>query len=230
MDHAVDVFYRLLVETNEKKGFGVREKDYYRRFAESLKDYVTIYLYKYDHKKDIALTQKAIDELQQKLEKINTEMQDPQTTEKRKNRLAPTKRELESQFEAKSKRIRIAEEHNDDPYLSAWFFINLGKKSHYLYGANSPFLRDLKLTSTYHDMIKDSIQSGVESINMGGSLKQTTENIKDDPMYDVYLHKSKHNGEFVEMPGEYLLVTYPKLFSILHYKLKYFRRIVFRKK
>lgn len=227
---AIDIFHRLLVETNEKKGFGVRDRDYYLRFAENLKDFVTLYLYKYDHKKDIALTQEAISGLESRLEAIQKELNNPETAEKRKNRILPTKRELESQLAAKQKRIQTAEKHRDDPYLSAWFFISLGNKTHYLYGANSVFLRDLKLTSTYHDMVRDSILCGAESMNMGGSLKLSTKEIKDDPMYDVYLHKQKHNGEFVEMPGEYLLVTYPKLFDLLHNKLKYFRRIIFRKK
>jgi lipid II:glycine glycyltransferase (peptidoglycan interpeptide bridge formation enzyme) len=104
----------------------------------------------------------------------------------------------------------------------------LGNQTHYLYGANSAYLRDLRLTSTYHDMVADSIVVGAKAINMGGSLKMTTEKIEDDPMYDVYLHKSKHNGEFVEFPGEYLLITKPKLTKLLRGKLNYFRRIVFR--
>ena len=228
IEDAVDVFYDLFIETHQKKGFGVRPREYYKNFAVRLKDYVTVYLYRYDHEKDIVLTQQAIDGLNEKLEGINKEFDDPATTEKRRKRLAPTKRELESQLAAKEKRIAQAKTHPDDPYLSAWFFLSLGTQTHYLYGANSAFLRDLRLTSTYHDMVEDSIAAGAKAINMGGSLKMTTEKIEDDPMYDVYLHKSKHNGEFVEFPGEYLLISKPKLTKLLRGKLNYFRRVVFR--
>ncbi|MBQ4323399.1 MAG: peptidoglycan bridge formation glycyltransferase FemA/FemB family protein [Clostridia bacterium] len=230
LEKAIDIFYDLFVETHEKKGFGVRNREYYHNFAQNLKEYVTIYLYRYDHRKDIALTQEAIDGLTEKLNVIGKEFEDPTTTEKRKKRLSPTKRELESQLEAKQKRIQQAQTHKNDPYLSAWFFLSLGNQTHYLYGANSAYLRDLRLTSTYHDMVADSIAVGAKSINMGGSLKMTTDKIEDDPMYDVYLHKSKHNGEFVEFPGEYLLITKPKLTKILRGKLNYFRRVVFRAK
>jgi len=226
----IDIFYDLFTETHEKKGFGVRDREYYRNFATCLKDYVTLYLYRYDHKKDIELTQQAIDGLEEKLSAINREFDAPETTDKRRKRLAPTKRELESQLEAKQKRIGQAKAHTDDPYLSAWFFLALGEQTHYLYGANSGYLRDLRLTSTYHDMVRDSIRAGAKAINMGGSLKMTTEKIEDDPMYDVYLHKSKHNGEFVEFPGEYLLITKPKLTRLLRGRLNYFRRVVFRAK
>lgn len=228
IEKAIDVFYDLFVETHKKKGFGVRNREYYRNFASCLKDYVTVYLYRYDHKNDIELTQKAIDELNQKLSRINEEFDAPETTDKRRKRLLPTKRELESQLTAKEKRISQAKDHEDDPYLSAWFFLSVGEQAHYLYGANSSYLRDLRLTSTYHDMVEDSIFAGAKAINMGGSLKMTTERIEDDPMYDVYLHKSKHNGEFVEFPGEYLLISKAKLTNILRGKLNYFRRVVFR--
>lgn len=230
IENAIDIFYDLFVETHKKKGFGVRDREYYLNFAQKLQEYVTIYLYRYDHEKDIALTQEAIDGLSSKLSSIDKEYNDPATTEKRKKRLAPTKRELESQLEAKKKRIAQGQAHRDNPYLSAWFFLSVGNQTHYLYGANSEYLRDLRLTSTYHDMIADSIASGAKAINMGGSLKMTTEKIEDDPMYDVYLHKSKHNGEFVEFPGEYLMITKPKLTKILRGRLNYFRRVVFRAK
>ncbi len=228
IERAIDIFYDLFVETHKKKGFGVRSREYYHNFACCLRDYVTVYLYRYDHKKDIELTEKSIDDLNRKLSEINAEYDSPETTDKRRKRLSPTKRELESQLKAKEKRIAQAKLHTDDPYLSAWFFLSLGEQTHYLYGANSSYLRDLKLTSTYHDMVTDSIFSGAKAINMGGSLKRTTEKIEEDPMYEVYLHKSKHNGEFVEFPGEYLLVTKPKLTKLLRGKLNYFRRVVFR--
>ena len=56
LQEGVKVFYNLLVETTQKKGFGHRDEDYYYRFAKELGDYVTIYLWKYDYERDMIYT------------------------------------------------------------------------------------------------------------------------------------------------------------------------------
>ena len=77
-------------------------------------------------------------------------------------------------------------------------------------------------------MIQDSIDGKVETFNMGGTLKLNSSDIKHDAMYELYQYKCQYGGEFVEMPGEYYLISNRKLFDLFHNKLNYFRRIVFR--
>lgn len=225
---AVRIFYNLLLETTEKKGFGHRKLAYYQKFAASLKDFVTIYLYRYDAEKDRVYTENVLHDAEMLLNRIQTEMDDPVTTPQKKNRLEPKKKEAIKQITALQKRLQITEKYKDNPYISAFFFIKMGNKAHNFFGANALALRELKLTANYWDMITDSVDGAVTTFNIGGTLKLNTENIKDDKMYDLYLYKKQYAGELIEMPGEYFLISNEKMFRLLHEKLNYFRRIVFR--
>lgn len=228
-DRAIEIFYNLLIETTEMKGFGLRKLDYYKHFANELSDYVTIYLYKYNALVDISYTENVINEVKAQLKAYDDEINDINTTDKKRERLYPKKKEAEKQLLATQKRLEISKKHTNTTYLSASFYIKMGNKAYNFYGANSPILRELKLTANYWDMISDSIDNKAESFNMGGTLKLDTEDIKQDRMYELYKYKSEYGGEFSELVGEYHLISYPKLYRILCGKLNYFRRIVFSK-
>lgn len=228
LEDGIRVFYRLLLETTEKKGFGHRDEAYYQKFAKQLEKYVTIYLWKYHYETDTAYTKKALKQAEDRLNAILNEMQDPKTTPQRSARLEPRRKDAEEQLTALQNRLKTAEKYKDDPYISAAFYIKVGNKAYNLYGANAAALRELKLSADYWDMIEDSIDGTVTSFNMGGTLKLSTEKIKDDPLYDLYLYKKRYGGEFVEMPGEYHLILDQKKYEFFHNKLNYFRRIIFR--
>ncbi|MBQ6172549.1 MAG: peptidoglycan bridge formation glycyltransferase FemA/FemB family protein [Clostridia bacterium] len=229
LERGVRIFYDLLVETTEKKGFGRRNLDYYIKFANSLKDFVSIYLYKYDYAKDKAYTDEILKQAALRLKTLTDEFDGPETTEQKRGRLEPKIREVKKQISATIKRAEIAEKYKNCPYLSASFFIKMGNKAYNFYGANSEALRALKLTANYADMLDDSLDGKVSSFNMGGTLRLDTENIKDDKMYELYQYKKQYGGEFVEMPGEFFLVINRKAFNILNGKLNYFRRIIYRR-
>lgn len=227
-EKAVEIFYNLLVETTDKKGFGHRDLNYYKKFGKALADYVTIYLYKYGSERDIEYTENVLTEVREQIRRYNDEISDPNTTDKKRERLYPKLKEAEKQEKATEKRLEIAKTHCDDPYISAFFYIKIGNKAYNFYGANSSFLRDLKLTANYWDMICDSLDGSVETFNMGGTLKLNTDDIKKDPMYELYQYKCQYGGKFVEMPGEFFLISRPGLFNLFHNKLNYFRRLIFR--
>lgn len=230
LKEGVRVFYELLVETTQKKGFGHRDEDYYYRFAKNLSDYVTIYLWKYDYEKDMVYTHNVLAQAEERLTAIRDEMANPETTPQKVERLKPKEREAIKQIDALKRRIDLSEKYKDNPYISASFFIKLGNKAYNFYGANAFALRDLKLTANYWDMICDAVDGEVETFNMGGTLKLTTDELKKDPMYDLFLYKKQYAGQFVEMPGEYHLILDEKKYAFFHEKLNYFRRVVFRAK
>jgi lipid II:glycine glycyltransferase (peptidoglycan interpeptide bridge formation enzyme) len=229
LHRGVRVFYDLLVETTEKKGFGRRNLDYYIKFADSLKDFVSIYLYKYDYEKDKSYTDDVLKQATLRLKTLTDEYDSPETTEQKRGRLEPKIREAKKQISATIKRAEIAAKYKNNPYLSASFFIKMGNKAYNFYGANSGALRELKLTANYADMLEDSLDGKVTSFNMGGTLRLDTVNIKDDKMYELYQYKKQYGGEFVEMPGEFFLVINRKMFNFLNGKLNYFRRIIYRR-
>lgn len=224
----VSEFYKLLVETTQKKGFGHRDEEYYQKFASRLGDYVTIYLWKYDYAKDMEYTRNVLNDTQAHLNALKDEISAPETTPQKAARLERQVKEADKQIDALNKRIGLAEQYKDDPYITASFFIKTGNKAYNLYGANSKALREMKLTSNYWDMISDAVDGKVTTFNMGGTLKLNTEELKKDPMYDLYLYKKQYGGEFVEMPGEYHLILDRKKYEFFCRKLRYFRRMVFR--
>jgi peptidoglycan pentaglycine glycine transferase (the first glycine) len=197
-------------------------------FASSLEDYVIIYLYRYNAEKDIIYTENIIHEVENQLKRINDEISDPVTTDKKRERLEPKKKEAEKQLNATKKRQETTKMHIDNPYVSASFYIKMGNKAYNFYGANAAALRDLKLTANYWDMIEDSLDGRIETFNMGGTLKMDTDDIKKDKMYELYQYKCQYNGEFSQFPGEYFLIFNKKLFNLLNNKLNYFRRIIFK--
>lgn len=228
LEACVEIFYNLLLETDAKKGFGHRDLGYYKKFAKSLAEYVTIYLYRYDSKKDIAYTRKVITEVEEQIRRYDDEIANPETTDKKRERLAPKRKEAIKQLEATKKRLQVSLNLTNNPYISAFFFIKMGDKSYAFYGANAKTLRDLRLTANYWDMIYDSVDGQVTTFNMGGTLKMDSEQLKKDSMYDLYLYKKQYGGEFVELPGEFYLINDRKKYELFHTKLNYFRRIVFR--
>lgn len=220
---AVEKFYDMLIHTTETKGFGHRPLKYYKRMAQSLAPFVTVYLHRCDMKKYIALAESQQADLREKIAKAEAEQDPVRRAAKQKSIDTDTKQIAD--IDAK---IAAAREYPSDPYVHADFFIKMGDKSYSFFGASSPTLRKLKLTAGYTHMIRDSLDGQVTTFNIGGTLKLDTPDIKDDRMYDLYLYKCGYAGEFVEHPGEYFLVTNKKMFNLFHNKLNYFKRIVFR--
>lgn len=224
----VDSFFDLLKQTSENKNFGIRSKEYYQSLFRSMKKYITLYFYRYDGEKDLEYTLNIIDKVYKDLDAVKAEMDDVNTTDQKKERLNNKKKELEKQLNATKARLEITEKNMKIGYLSTYLNIRLGEKSHDFYGANSPVLRELRLTSNYWDMLKDAFASGCSSFDMGGTLRLDTEDIKKDKTYDLYQYKSRYHGVLDEFIGEFYLVNNKFLFDILHNRLHYLRRVLFK--
>ncbi len=227
-DEVFEAFYSLLLTTAQMKDFGIRSKEYYVELFKHLKKYITVYFYKYNAETDIRYTKNIISTVTTQLEANRAEAADPNTTPQKRERLAPKEKELVKQLTATEARLKVTEANRDAGYLSTYLCIRLGSKSHDFYGANSPVLRDLRLTSNYWDMIKDCFNGECESFDMGGTLRLDTEDIKQDKTYDLYQYKSRYHGALDEFIGEFYLVENRFLYRILHDKLHYLRRVVFK--
>ena len=228
LPEAVEEFYRLLTVTTEMKGFGRRTGDYYRRMARDLAPYVTIYLYWYHRDADLARLEPEIAALEKRMTEFCRELDAPETPQPRKDRVEKERRETEKQLVAARKHRDIAAKLPEQVCISAHFFLHAGKQTYVLFGGNDPLMRELKLTSTYWDMICDTVDAGAEVFNMGGTLKLDSEDVRQDSEYNLYQYKKQYDGELSEMPGEYFLVENRRMFRLLEYKLRYFRRVVFR--
>lgn len=227
-DEVIDEFFKLFEETAEAKGFGIRQRGYYVNLIKYMRKYITIHFYRYDYATDKAYTEKVIAEVEAAAERNKAESEDPATTPQKKARLEPKMKELQKQLNATKERLAVTEKYKDKKYISVYLCIKCGTKAHDYFGANSAALRDLRLTSNYWDMLKDCFDGRTESLNMGGTLRLDTEDIKQDKTYDLYQYKSRYNGQLDELLGEYYLVGNKFLYNILHNKLHYLRRVVFK--
>lgn len=227
-DTVIDEFFKLFEETSESKGFGIRQKDYYVNLIKKLRKYITIHFYSYNYDIDKEYTEKVIADVKANIEKNRAESENPETTPQKRERLKPKMAELEKQLNATALRAEISEKYKNKKYISVYLCIKCGTKAHDYFGANSRALRDLRLTSNYWDMMKDCFDGKTESLNMGGTLRLDTENIKKDKTYDLYQYKSRYNGQLDELLGEYYLVSDKFLFEILHNKIHWLRRVVFK--
>jgi len=227
-EEVFEAFYSLLVATSQLKDFGIRSKEYYVELFAHMKKYITVYFYRYNAETDIKYTQNILDTVRAQLEANRAEAADPNTTPQKRERLAPKEKELVKQLTATEKRLEVTLANKNAGYLSTYLCIRLGEKAHDFYGANSPLLRDLRLTSNYWDMIKDCFNGQCESFDMGGTLRLDTEDIKQDKTYDLYQYKSRYHGALDEFIGEFYLVENKLLYTILHDKIHYLRRVLFR--
>lgn len=210
-----DIFYNMLLQTSERKNFGVKSKAFYEKLYQSLGEYVHIYLAKYHYHQDYQNTLDLIEKAKAEIESAKLK----KNGHKRVNELNDNIMSYQKRLEA------IKPYEGTEKYIGAAFYIRMGKQSHYLLGANDSSLRFVQPTSLLIDeMIKDSLQHHVDIFNLGGSLTLTTDNIKDDPMYSVYKYKQQLNGNFLEYYGDYYLINNSSLF-FLEEKYKLLRRL-----
>lgn len=212
-------FMRLFKETAENKHFGMKDDAYYRDMMSAFGEHSNVWFFKYNAEKDRTFTEKTLAELKEKIEK--NEALDEKARERKKNQTAELKDEYERIFE----RLSVIEKYKNEKYLSAFYAIKYGSRCHLFYGANSPALRELKLTANYWPIMKDCFDGKCESFDMGGTLRLDSDDIKKDKTYDLYLYKSRYGGVLDELLGEYYLPAKNGFwYKILHEKLHYLRR------
>lgn len=215
-------FMRLFLLTAETKHFGTKNTEYYRELIKCFGEYSNIYFFRYNSEKDRIFTEKTLENLKGEIEKI--ESLDGKARERKKAK----EKELREEYENISARLPVIEKYKDEKYLSSFYTINFGRRCQLFFGANSPVLRELKLTANYWPMLKDCFDGECESFDMGGTLRLDTEDVKKDMTYDLYLYKSRYGGVLDELLGEYYLIGSRFWYKILQEKLHYLRRYAFR--
>lgn len=215
-------FMRLFEITAETKKFGMKSVDYYRNLIKSFGDYSNIWFFKYNAEKDFEYTKSTLCRLEEEINKI--EGLEEKARERKKAKL----NELRDEYKNISARLDVIDKYKNEKYLSSFYTINFGTRCHLFFGANSPILRELKLTANYWPMLKACFDGKCESFDMGGTLRLDADDIKKDKTYDLYLYKSRYGGVLDELLGEYYLVGNRFWYKILHEKLHYLRRYAVR--
>ena len=172
--------------------------------------------------KDFEYTKSTLCRLEEEINKI--EGLEEKARERKKAKL----NELRDEYKNISARLGVIDKYKNEKYLSSFYTINFGTRCHLFFGANSPILRELKLTANYWPMLKACFDGKCESFDMGGTLRLDSDDIKEDKTYDLYLYKSRYGGVLDELLGEYYLIGNRFWYKILHEKLHYLRRYAVR--
>ncbi|MDD4035981.1 MAG: peptidoglycan bridge formation glycyltransferase FemA/FemB family protein [Bacilli bacterium] len=212
-------FYKLILETGRRSNFTEKllSKEKYQKMIYAMHEYGHLYFAKYNYEIDRANINELINKTSEEIKRLEAN-----STRKSLNKI----KELSENLRSYKERLDSIKEHQDNPYVAVSFFIMMGNQAYYMFGGNESKLRFTKPTSLLlWEMISDTIKSGAEVFNTGGSLAFDNPNLKEDSMYRVYEFKSGMNGELVDFYGDFCLINSKLAYKILEMKFKLLKRI-----
>ena len=208
----LNIFYKILKDTGERRDFHVRDISYYQEMYKlfSPKNEVKFFVTKLDLKKYIERINNEKKEKEERLEKLED------------NRFNEGKiKSLKEDINTFERRIKEAEdiienEKKDTIYLSGSMFILIQPEIVYLSSGN--YEEYMKFNSQYliqWKLIKYGLENGFKKHNFYGIPENINEYPKD---YGIYEFKKGFNGYVEELIGEYELpITWHyKLFKLIH--------------
>ena len=208
----LNIFYKILKDTGERRDFHVRDISYYQEMYKlfSPKNEVKFFVTKLNLKKYIDRINNEKKEKEERLEKLED------------NRFNEGKiKSLKEDINTFERRIKEAEdiiekEKKDTIYLSGSMFILIQPEIVYLSSGN--YEEYMKFNSQYliqWELIKYGLKNGFKKHNFYGIPENINEHPKD---YGIYEFKKGFNGYVEELIGEYELpITWHyKLFKLIH--------------
>ena len=208
----LDRFQNIMVETGERKGFGVRKLSYFQEMYKLFhdKNEVKYFITELDLN---AYIKRLEEEKQEKEEKLNSLSDAKYNDGQKKN--------LTNEIASIDKRIidsnKIKEESGKDVItLSGSMFMLIKPEVIYLSSGN--YEEYMKFNSQYliqWELIKYGIENGFKKHNFYGIPANINEHPKD---YGIYEFKRGFNGVVEELIGEFALpITWHyKLFELIH--------------
>lgn len=195
----LNIFYKILKDTGERRDFHVRDISYYQEMYKlfSPKNEVKFFVTKLDLKKYIERINNEKKEKEERLEKLED------------NRFNEGKiKSLKEDINTFERRIKEAEdiiekEKKDTIYLSGSMFILIQPEIVYLSSGN--YEEYMKFNSQYliqWKLIKYGLENGFKKHNFYGIPENINEHPKD---YGIYEFKKGFNGYVEELIGEYEL-------------------------
>jgi len=199
----IEEFNKLMEMTESRKDFISHDLEYYRKLYE---------IYNEDNKMDLFMgsvnCQEIIDNLQEQLERINSdlkplkELENPSKSNKTKineleKRLTKLNEEINEYREA-------AQKYGNEITLNAHVIMEYGDKAWVLYAGNHNVLTSSYANyKTYYEHIKYCHEHKIKMYDQFGTIGDLNEN---NPRYGLHLFKKKFGGNYVEFIGEFDLV------------------------
>lgn len=217
-------FYELMKITGKRDGFLVRDRNYFNILLNKLHPNITMYLVKYDYKKDFSYMNAKLTELRAKqdtlLDKLNQNSSNINISDKLKNSIKDLDRQI---LETKAKIASISIYEGKTIYLSGSIYAHYGNKAWYLYGASHDILRNTMPNYLMQwEMIKHSIDLGLELYDFRGTPKPTEANKN---LSGLYKFKKGFGGDFIEFIGEIYIIRSKLLYFLYKTAFPRFKEI-----
>lgn len=211
IDNEVNVvdFYRLIQSNSDKDGFDPHTKEYYRIFADEMKNNnMKFFNVSLDVKSSL---NKTIDEL----DKLNKELEVNKKKEADiKNKIARLEKEK-----------CVFEKINYDKVVVCSLICTYTNNRAWSLYIGSDDLANLTfaVTRSYYEAIKDAYNNGYDFFDLFGTPGDPHTTYKN--LAKLHDFKRKFGDEYIEFIGEFDLVNNKFLYKILPYLLKIYRKI-----
>ncbi len=207
----LDLFYKIMIETGQRKGFAIRGLDYYQNMYKlfSPRNEVKFLVSKLNLKRHIEILEKEKEEQLISRNKLSPS----KNNDGKRKAIDETVHGLEEKLKAAK---NLQEEYGEEIILSGSMFIMNQQEIVYLSSGN--YEKFLMYNSQYliqWEMIKYGIEHGMKRYNFYGIPDHFDKSSKD---YGIYEFKTNFNGYVEELIGEYVLPTslVYKIVNILH--------------
>lgn len=185
----LDEFARLMQLTEDRKQVSLRNIEYYHKLLDTYPETGYLYLASVD-------LQPRLEELTNQQNQLNAELNDENTTNKRKKKI---NQELEVVNKELKETKELVEKYPNKEFISGGIMVGFGDQMEMLYaGMNDDFKHFYPQYLLYTTQFKDAFNQGYSFCSMGG-----VEGTLDD---GLSIYKSAYSPHVVEYIGEFDIV------------------------
>ena len=217
----IDIFYELMMLTENRKDFVSYDKDYYKKQYEILSrnDMAKLFLGSINTTKIISNLNEEIKSLEEQKKEIGEA-----TGKNAKNKL----KEIENNIERINKEVEkykeAKEKYGEIITLNAHMLITYDKKSWVLYAGNHNILTESYANyNTYYEHIKYAYENGIKVYDQFGTIGDLS---KDNPRLGLHEFKKKFGGDYVEFLGEFDYITNHFMYFVFTKLVPLYRKLI----
>lgn len=218
----VEVFYNLMLLTEDRKNFVSPNLDYYKKLYNiyNKDNKMTIYIGKVDLDKIIKKVKIELKTEEDILEKLNSKDNLSKSENTKKNESLKRKEKLSSDLKRYEE---IQKEYGSKIILNAHVLLDYGDKTWVVYAANHNILTDTYsnyLTYDYH--IRTSYENNIKMYDQFG----TVGDLENKKYIGLHEFKKKFGGDYVEFIGEFDYITNKVMYFLFTKLVPIYRKIV----
>ncbi len=218
-ENDIDTFYKLMVETELRKGFISYDLDYYKKLYKTFNNSSTssalLFLCSINFDKTIT--------------KLKNDLKELEKPSNNKNKhLTPMKEKINKEI---NKFINLKQEYGNELILSANYLLRTNDSTWTVYAANHSLANSL--FTPYYSYYKHMKYMKTKNITLYDHFGCVKGDDKSNKAYGLYEFKKRFGGNHVEFIGDFIYITNKPIYSC--YKIlipiyRFFKRINVKKK